>query len=501
MLTQSKVQLVPTGSGLVPLEKKLKIDPEKYEEMERDAEEKYGPLLVEEVHPNPMALAYFLSRALGTLVYIAPEDRLYRRNMSKGLFETLQDDILASEILDFLIRYFLAKQTLSVPHKFETNLAKKIIALIKRFCRKDDFFVQAPNHVILHLQNCFLVCDGKKMQELPLATDWIHSRNQLAVKYDPKAKADRFLSELLAPVLDQDEIEILLMYAAQCMIGRNISEKILLIIGAAGAGKSVIVNIIEGILGRSNVTQLRTECLHGWYETNRYIGRNLLVGKDVASDFLRRRGAYLIKALTGKDLISTEAKHSNFVGEITGDYNVIITSNSNQPILLQQDRDAWERRVLTIKFKGKKPQKVIPDFDKLLINTEGAGIFNEILSRLMTLLANDGQIQPSESQKMAISNLLDESESAKVFLSKSVEPVEPLAGCSLRQCKENLTAEELYLKYLEYCQAHDWLPLPTRKFKEQLVDLMPSMYQRFRRNDIVRNGTNHRGFYAVRFIH
>lgn len=69
---------------VVPLEKELKVDPEKYEQMERDAEEKYGPLLVEEVHPNPMALAYFLSQALGTLVYIGPENRLYRRSITKG---------------------------------------------------------------------------------------------------------------------------------------------------------------------------------------------------------------------------------------------------------------------------------------------------------------------------------------------------------------------------------------------------------------------------------
>lgn len=488
------------------IEEKLTAKPilslDKLETMAREAEDKYGELIEDGKHPNPMSLAYFASLALGKIVYVGPEDRLYRRDSSRGGFAHLLEDLLANEILDFLLTYFRQQQGgLAVCHKFNTSLAKEVLRLIKRFCRDDHFFDRKPGVVILHFKNCFLVRreDGKHFEQLPLDTEWIHSRNQINAVYDPKAKAERFMNKLLMPVLDTDEVEVLLQYAAQVLLGENIAEKILLIVGQAGAGKSVTVNILEDIVGKQNVTQLRTECLHGWYETNRYIGKSLLVGKDVPPSFLRNRGASQLKALTGRDRINTEAKHSNVVGEIEGKFNVIVTSNSNQPLLLQNDRDAWARRILTITFKENPPKKPIRDFDKVLLAEERSGILNEILKRLETILANGGRIEPSEAQKRAIADLLDESESERVFLQNRVEAVPVADGASQRQCKENLTSEELYLEYLVYCTSRKWTPVPTRKFKQSTVDLMPRLFQRFRRNDIVRNGTNHRGFYAVRF--
>ena len=476
---------------------------EELEEMAKKSEEKYGELIEEAKHPNPMALAHFCSLALGKIVYIGPEDRLYRREAQSGLHAHLLEDLFSNEVLSFLLKYFHQKQGgIAVCHKFTTSLAKEILRLVKRFCRDDHFFDRKPGVVVLHFKNCFLVRreeGGKGFEKWPLDTEWVHSRNQINAVYDPEAQAVRFMDELLKPVLDADEIEVLLQYAGQILLGENIAEKILLIIGQAGAGKSVTVNILEDIIGKQNVTQLRTECLHGWYETNRYIGKSLLVGKDVPPSFLRNRGASLLKALTGKDRINTEAKHSNAIGEIEGKFNVIVTSNSNQPLLLQDDRDAWARRMLTITFKGKPPKNPIPDFDEVLLREERAGILNEILKRLEAILANGGKIEPSEAQKRAIADLLDESESERVFLQERVQAVDVPDGASQRRCKDNLTSEELYLEYLSYCDSRKWTPDPPRKFQQALVDWMPRLFQRFRRNDIVRNGTNHRGYYAVRF--
>lgn len=474
---------------------------ENFEKIVSEAEKKYGALLEDEKFPNQMAIAYAIANAMGKMVYIGQEDRIYRRNPDSGVFEHLHEDIFSNEILDFLIRYFQRFNPSGVMHKFTSGLAKQLIMLIKGFCRDDVFFVRDKGEVVLHMENCFLVkhAGDRSFEQHPLDADWIHSRNQINASYDPESKADRFLNELLGPVLAPDEIDIFLKYGAQCLLHENISEKILLITGLAGAGKSVAVNILEDIIGKQNITQLRTECLHGWYETNRYIGKSLLVGKDVSADFLRRRGASQLKALTGKDRISTEAKYSNAVGEIVGKFNVIITSNSNQPILLQNDRDAWARRVLTIAFKGEQPKNPIPNFDDVLLAEERSGIFNELLKRLKIILAEGGKIEASEAQKRAINDLLDESESPRVFLQNCVEAVEPPAGVSLRKCNCNLTSEELYMEYMEYCNGRHWEPVPTRSFQEKMVDLMPLIFKRFRRNDIVRNGTNHRGYYAVQF--
>jgi len=474
----------------------LSVDEKKdYEE----AVSVYGPLVEGKSKSlNALGIAFFMSRQLEKIVFIPEEGRFYRKNTKRGLWENLADDILCNELLEQVIRFFFRVESVHIGCKCTLNFAKNVIAHLTRFAAKPGFFARRPGEYVLHCQNVFLAWNPttKSFEQHPLDDDSIRSRNQLSVEYHPESTASRFMRELLAPVLEPDEIEVMLQYFGQCLLGSNVCQKILFIAGLAGGGKSTAVNIIESILGRQNVTQLRTNCLHGWYETNRYTGKSLLSAKDAPADFLRNRGAYLLKALTGNDVLATEAKHSNTVHEITGDFNIIVVSNCNQPVLLQDDRDAWERRILSVRFKNVKPKSPVRDFDRILVSEEGSGILNEVLRRLPKVIT--AGIQASASQRQAINDLLDESESAKVFLRDCVEAITPPEGKSLRSVPENQTSEELYLSYLEYCKSRNWIPELARNFQQKLVDLMPALFQRFRVTDIKRDGGVHRGYYAVR---
>ncbi len=84
------------------------------------------------------------------------------------------------------------------------------------------------------------------------------SLNFIPISYNPEAVCPRFLSQLLTPAMSPMDIELLQLYAGQILLGTNVSQTILLLTGTAGGGKSTLVNILEGLVGRWNCTELRT---------------------------------------------------------------------------------------------------------------------------------------------------------------------------------------------------------------------------------------------------
>jgi phage/plasmid-associated DNA primase len=59
--------------------------------------------------------------------------------------------------------------------------------------------------------------------------------------------------------------------------------------------------------------ELRTEHLKGRFEAYRFPQKSLLIGSDMAHDFLLQEGATELKKITGGDLISAEKKGSTEV--------------------------------------------------------------------------------------------------------------------------------------------------------------------------------------------
>lgn len=445
---------------------------------------------VENVHT--FALASFLAKTTG-IVYVPNEKTFWVKDCIRGLWLRLDEDDLATRLLNVLITVVKEVCNKNLAFIAKQSLAKEVLCRLKHFAAQPGFFAPPRDAYILHCRNCFVVVDAKNgtINEHPLSDSNIHSRHQLNVDYVPDAECPRFKHELLSPIITEDETRVLFEYMGQVFLGYNISQKVLIFSGAAGGGKSTIVNIMEMILGRENVAELRTNALHGWYETSRYIGKSLLAGKDVPADFMRHKGASKLKALTGNDMISTEMKHSNDVSTFSGTFNVIITSNCNQPIQIQDDRDAWERRVLSIKCKKPKEGiKPIRDFDKELVETEGSGIFNEALKGLVRIIKAGGTIAASDEQRKEIADLLDESEGLTVFLKDMVYKGETK--------KDNLTSWELFEAYKQYCIGRGWKPKTITIVRKELVDAMAELFDAPRRTDVTRDGTNHRGYWGVR---
>jgi putative DNA primase/helicase len=321
-----------------------------------------------------------------------------------------------------------------------------------------------------------------------------YSRNRSDVAVDHNTECPRFIQELLEPAITIEDILLLQKYCGQCLLGYNPSQTILLIPGTPGGGKSTLVSVIEKVIGLHNIAQLKVNHLSERFEVASFFGKTLLTGKDVPGNFLDNpRGANVLKSLVGGDRLSAEQKNLKRRFDIVGEFNIIITSNARLHLKLDSDIGAWQRRLLIIEFEKMPPKKPIPHFDDLLVATEGSGILNWMIEGAIILLdelETFGRIQRSKEQMQRVDDLLAESDSVVAFAQK----------CVTAKHGDDVTVAELSEAYTHFCQERGWKQETVGSFENQIKNVILQLHQVSRRNDIIRNAKNQRGFKHVTLV-
>lgn len=349
--------------------------------------------------------------------------------------------------------------------------------------------VFSTDQYLIHLANGMLHLDCDPPELRGFSPDYF-SRNQCPYPLIEGADCPRFVSELLEPALEQDDIDLLQRWAGSLLLGGNAAQKIFLITGTPGGGKSTLLEIFETILGLENIRELRTDHLHERFEQQFFIGKTLLTGKDVPGNFLQRRGASMLKKLVGGDVISPEKKGSNDVLLVRGNFNVAITANSRLQVRLDGDADAWRRRLVVIRYERPKPKERIPEFAKMLLEEEGSGILNWMLVgavRHLMELKDHGDFVMTDRQHQRVDDLLAESDSVRAFVQNSVEV----------SAMEDLSTDELVRAYREYCEEKEWDPMTKRQVENQLPDLMMEFFGVTKSHKICRGGGTVRGYNGI----
>lgn len=298
-----------------------------------------------------------------------------------------------------------------------------------------------------------------------------YSRNQIPVEFVPGATCPRFLAELLEPQMTADDIHMLQLWCGQAILQRNLHQVFMVLTGTAGGGKGTIARVIRLMIGEHNIHQLRTKHLAERFEVGLFHGKTLLYGPDVPPDFLSNDGSSTIKALTGGDNMTGEVKGSMQSFSIKGEFNVLITSNSRLIFKVAGDAQAWCRRMLWIKFEQPPPEKPIPNFDEILVETEGPGILNWMLEGAIEIMRCAREHQPlpvSPEQRSRVRDLISESDSVREFVN----------GCVRKSSfsVDSVTKEQAYRVYLEICEKREWNALTQRVFWTRVEDILISEF-------------------------
>ncbi|MBO4492686.1 MAG: hypothetical protein J5944_15155 [Lentisphaeria bacterium] len=424
-------------------------------------------------------------------IYDKASGSFYIYNPDNGLWESQTIQEMLTLISELMMQYANACGDSFVDSKRDAATIKHVLEFLKANCSEEDAFRRGKTPFI-HCGNGVIEFrdqeDGRVKPVLMPFDPKYRSRNRTEFNYDPNAKYPDFIERLLKPALSEDSINHLQLYGAQCLLGENNSQTILLMTGTANGGKSTIVNIIEKVVNRKNCTELRLEHMNTRFETQRLVGKTLLTAKDVASSFLNSAGAHRLKALTGKDTITIEHKGSNETADICGTFNVIITANNTLRVAVDGDADAWRRRIIVLPFEKQPPREKIANYDDVLLKKEGPGILCWLVEGAVLLLENNGQIPKSDIQKALVDALLHESEPLSEFINTCIEPDD----------KGTVTTAELLEGFRAFCTKRNWLLLPQRYIENNLPEYIYRAFGLSKRTDIKRNGRNNRGYYGLR---
>lgn len=432
---------------------------------------------------------YWAARfAVESLVFFEPIlKQFYTYESTTGTWCWQTDENVRGEIAEFLLRYSRRLRidlldTLRT-HQRMTSMVSMVRASAER---RDPFRKQ---QLVIHLANgmLHLDCEPPELREFsPL----YFSLNQCPVSFNPSADCPRFVGEVLMPALSADDINLLQIMVGMCLTGINTWQKVLILSGIGGSGKGLITRIIEGIIGKRNVKQLRTNLLESRFELDDIDSKTLLIGSDVSGDFLSTSGAMVIKSLTGGDTLTIEIKGGR-KKEVHGDRNVLITCNSRLRVNLDADASAWRRRLLIIEFLI-PPKKITPNLHEIILAEEASGVLNwAILGALIS--AERSKISApfpiTAAQQDRVDDLLGESDSERSYVIGRIE----------KDKGSSLTVEEIYSDYENYCSELGWAAVSKRSFEKSLGGLMMEFHRAAKRNDIAREKSTKRGFMGVRF--
>ena len=421
-----------------------------------------------------------------------PEEKtFYRYNENQGIWKPESIDFI-KDCFAHDLKAYADSQSETQIERFRTNASLTGLSeMLRGKVEKRAAF--AGSNGIIHLGNGMLHLETSP-PELREYSPQYFSRNQCPIPLVEEADCPRFKSELLGSALDADDIWLLQRFCGSLLLGKNSAQRILLLTGTAGGGKSTLVEILEQIIGLENVTELRTDFLNERFELFRYRSKTLLTGKDVPAEFLMRKGAPTLKKLVGNDLLTPEGKNSNGTFELRGNFNVIITCNSRLRVRLEGDADAWRRRLMVIDYSRPKPKERITDFGSVLIKEEAPGILMWMLQGAMAHLdelRNNGDFVLTPGQLERVEKLLAESDSLREFVRKHIRPSEP---------SSTITVDEVTHAYELFCSNHGYHIVAPAIVQKQLSDLMQEIHnipKRHGTSNVTRGRNAHRGFKGV----
>jgi len=431
-----------------------------------------------------------LHAAENEILYEPDEKAFYLYNPVTGLYEIESADAIRAKISGRMLEVSRQANVFDLQKRRTATTLHNVISHLRGMVERRGAF--AERRQFIHLANGVMVFTGSNAELRPFSPDF-RSRNRSPIAFDENAKCDRFLNELVLPAVHPEDVELLQKFAGMYLLGFNPAQRFLILDGEAGRGKTQFANVMQGIVGMANVTQLRTKHLAERFELYRYLKKTLLVGVDVEADFLSTKGAAVLKALVGGDWFDAEQKGGTGNFQVQGTFNVLITSNARLRVRLQGDVGAWRRRINIVRYESPPPPKIIYDFGTYLVRNEGSGILNWALMGAQKVLNEipeaGGDFVMTERQRGIVDSLLAESDSLRNFLKARV----------LADAEGDLTVTEIVEAYAAYCPEQKWQALPITEVQRQLEGLMLDLFGVSKSHGVDRNDKHHRGFRGVKF--
>ncbi|MBL4805800.1 MAG: hypothetical protein JKY31_00745 [Rhodobacteraceae bacterium] len=219
------------------------------------------------------------------------------------------DELVFTRMQDELLRHLAQKEF--GKHATASGTRNAVDLLKNMLTVPDDPVSEQPNDVVFASNYNIVVTPSELTIEAP--TPLRFNTVRLPVQYDSKAECDKFL-EYLDEIFRDDHDKSDKIYFLQELIGYclvfNTSWPVITILYGKGAnGKSVLIDIIEALLGPKNVTSVSPKDFRSAFNRSKLIGK--LANMVPELDTGEKLEDASLKQLSSGDLIAVEEKYKN----------------------------------------------------------------------------------------------------------------------------------------------------------------------------------------------
>ena len=362
-----------------------------------------------------------------------------------------------------------------------SNIPRKIsniMELMKLAARVEGL---PPEQDRIHVANGTLFLDGKFTEGRSKIV-----RSRLPVAYNPSAPKPNkwlsFLSELLYP----EDTPTLQEFIGYCLIPSNKGQRMMVIKGSGGEGKSQIGVVLSTLFG-SNMKDGSI----GKISENRFARADLehvllCVDDDMRMEALRQTN-YVKSIVTAQGKMDLERKgKQSYQGWMFA--RLLAFSNGDLQALFDRS-DGFYRRQLVLTTREKPANRVDdPDLAEKM-KAEIEGIFLWAFEGLRQLVANNFQFTESARTRANREAVKRDNNNVYEFLESE--------GYIRLKADASISSKDCYEIYRMWCEENNLMALKPRSFSDALVAASGKYNLEHCNNIINAAGRRVRGFYGI----
>ena len=357
--------------------------------------------------------------------------------------------------------------------------SRELLALMKA---RWDYRLGEPDETVIHVLNGTIDLLQKRFTEKEQFT--IHRLG--APFYADAPKPKRFL-EFLDQLLYPEDIPTVQEFMGYCLIPTNRAQKMLVISGTGGEGKSVLGRVIKMMLGDAAVINSVQKIATNPFARADLEHKLVMIDDDMSLSALTQTH-YLKTLITLEGETDLEKKgQQSYQGRIFARF--IGLTNGSLTSLYDQS-DGFYRRQILLHTKPRDRNRVNDPYLAEYLFAEVPGILLWCLQGLDRLQKNDYRFTESDRAKANLKKLLVEADSVRAFLQSRGYVVLDPGGC--------VSTADLTQAYRRFCQENAMTPLSDASFRMRVAQRAQELGLRQTKHIPTQQHKDVRGYLGIR---